>query len=330
MNQVKRIFDKNLMCGWLLCAGMGSSLVAAAIGQSTSSEVAGHTMRMGGKGKIWLSKKGGGEIDITGRGRVEIRTGDKLRTEGSAWVIWYSVADRIPYRMPAPPTTNMIASPPPRDRPRSVIYGARRQGNPPKPANRLFALSSNRQPYVLIGDEPVRFGVVTISPDVRPLKMRLASVGKVHNLKVGSGVGLRSRDIVHDLTLKNPKPLLASGSNFSVTVSFSDGSTDSASFDLLTDPTGRGSEARDTLRRALDRYSRVKPEQDDWFFRLINVTTAYEDMGCKSQAASAVLDWWFLEPDNESAKLALLGIAIDFDLGMLDRRFAPRINGGDQ
>jgi hypothetical protein len=74
----------------------------------------------------------------------------------------------------------------------------------------------------------------------------------------------------------------------------------------------------------------VKPEQDDWFFRLINVTTAYEDMGCKSQAASAVLDWWFLEPNNESAKLALLGIAIDFDLGTLDRRFAPTINRGDQ
>jgi hypothetical protein len=283
-------------------------------------------MRMGGKGNVWLVKSNGTRIDITGRGRVELRAGDKLVTDGTAWVIWYSVADRFAHRQPPLPRSTIVVNPPPPGRRDRVIYGARRQGNPPKPANRLFASASTSQPLILIGEEPLHLGTVTVSGDVRPERVTLDVDGKLLELAAEQGFALKSYDIIHKLTIPNPKAVLPSSvSKILVTVTFSDGTQDSATFEMLKSPNGQGSESRDTLRRALDRYSRVKPEQDEWLFHIVNVSGAYEDLGCNSQAAATVLDWWFVEPENESAVFALQGIAIQFDLGAIDARFGPAI-----
>lgn len=303
-----------------------AGLSAFSLPQAQSPRVAGHVMRMGGSGQIVLKKADGRRIDITGKGskRILLEVGDDLETRGKAWVLFYSIAARTAIRKPPLPTSTRLSPPADSRRPLSLIFGARPQGEIPASANRIFALNGKLQPFVRIGDEPICFGAVSVSARVRPRVLILTRGGKSQEFTFGQNATLLSNGIVHQMRLEGHKELLdGSARSFEVKVQFSDGTQDEAKFELIDQQSG--SESTDVLRRALTRYGRAKFADDDWFFRLLDVTEAYEELGCHPQAAATVLDWWLQEPANESAMFALRGIAAKFELGALEREFRDRV-----
>lgn len=310
--------------GFALTVAAAPCLVPALVSHSDSN-VAGHVMRMGGSGRIYLLKRDGRRIEITDKKnqRIVLEVGDDLRPEGQAWVIYYSVANREAIRKPPLETSTRVLARADRRKPKSLIFGARPQGAIPAAANRLFARNSERQPLVLIGNEPLRFGAVTVSGEVKPSEVELVVDGETYRLALGGAARLRSNGIVHQLVIPGTEELLTNDARaFVISVGFSDGSRDTARFDIVRNQSG--SEELDLLRRALTRYSRAQATDDEWFFRLYDLTQAYESLGCQAQASSTILDWWFQEPDNEAAMFALRAIAMEFGLGALEKGFADK------
>jgi|GEM_PF-4177880 hypothetical protein len=309
----------------LLVAGSAIALALSAEGGQTASDVSGHVMRMGGSDPIYLKKADGRRVDISRQKqkRIVLETGDDLQPQGNAWVIYYSIAKRASLRKPALRTTTVLLPQPLQTGRKGLVYGSRPQGERGPLSNRLLALNSESQPFVLIGEVPLTFGAVTLTPDVKPSKVTVALGEATREISLGGAGTLRSQGIVHQLDISSARDLLSTTNpKFNILVTFSDGSRDSASFEMpkstdFNEPTS-------VLRRALTRYYRSKPSDPDWFFRLTNASLAYEDLGCYAQASSMVINWWFEEPDNESAMFALRAIGMEFRAGAIEREFGPK------
>jgi len=283
-------------------------------------EGAGYILRTGGKGTVVVIRKGE-KIDVTGKRGFILFDGDEIvpEPEKDAWVEYYWSSSREVIREPATRTSSRVSGAGPQEKRKAArgIVAARRQGSPPPPANRLFAVRESPQHYYLPADGRVRLSAVTVSESVKPTEVTLITPqGK----RVRLSPCVESRKQLHRLTFTVDEATRSNLKQFEVRVRFSDGSEDTAKFEVLLEQSGAQMKL-DQMRRAAIVYERLKPEHDEWFLALNDLALAFEELGCDAQAANLVVDWWFHEPDNPSAQNALLGLAIPFDLGAIDQLF---------
>jgi len=295
---------------------MMSAFQPAAIEEGT-----GYILRTGGKGTVVVIRKGE-KIDVTGKRGFILFAGDDIVTEKDAWVEYYLSINRRVIREPATKTDSSVpgaGQSGERKAARSIV-AARRQGSPPPPANRLFAVRESPQHYYLPADGRIRLSAVTVSEDVKPTEVTLLTPQgrRVPSTRLSPRV--ESKKQLHRLTFAVDEATRSNLKQFEVRVRFSDGSEDTAKFEVLLEQSGAQMKL-DQLRRAAIVYERLKPENDEWFLALNDLALAFEELGCDAQAANLVVDWWFHEPDNPSAQNALLGLAIPFELGAVDKLF---------
>lgn len=320
-----------LAIGLSLVAGVLAVAGSTALGSSI--EPNGYILRTGGEGAVVVIRDGK-EVTVPRNRRFLLYSGDKVRPRDKAWVEYYLSSTREVRR--EPPLRTSTSVPPTRPTAReaaSSILAARRQGSPPAPANRMFT-KAGRQPFYLRPDGRWSLSTVTVSPDVKPIAATLKSTSlnvEVHVSREpadadSAQMGVISRGQIHQLTWSDARILSTSDSAFQITVQFSDGSKDTATFEAVRVGRGGSSLAMDRLRRAITAYDRLKSSDEEWFFALNESALAFEALGCNTQAASLVVDWWIAEPENPAVRDALLGLAIPFGLGAIDRLLGP--NGG--
>jgi hypothetical protein len=318
-----RILLSTIVAVWAL---LGGAATAGHWSQAVASEPNGYILRMGGKGKV-VVVRGKKEMDVTGQRRFLLFSGDKPRVQGDAWVEVYWSHTRAIHRDPPLKTgPGAPGSPSPRRRAARGLVAARRQGSPPEPANRLFA-KNVRSPYQVGANGVFRVSAVTVSKDVRPVRATFFRGQEASRQAIELDPKIESQGQFHRLTCTLDDPAGDGLGRFEVKVSFSDGSSDSALFEALSGPTGSSVSAFDQLRRASSAYAGLSPERDEWFLALNDLAREYEDLGCDSQAANLVLDWWWCEADNPAAQEALLGLAIPFEMGAVDALFGPPVSG---
>lgn len=103
------------------------------------------------------------------------------------------------------------------------------------------------------------------------------------------------------------------GGEFTVTLSMVAGSPQAAKFTRLN------SKSSDSIVIARNSFLFADRNSPEWFDKLDNYIYELDEVGCATQAALLVVDWWLTDSHAFAAKAALSGVALDFELSAIDK-----------